>query len=386
MVTSVMGQSIPNLTIPHKAPKAPVSIPQKPVHSTATNTFIIDYDSADAVAQFNFGFPMYRTMWDYNYNYVLSDSALKYFVVAFDSLYDTYNGIGYNRNTVTTISCDSIFMILGQENNSGTDDTIRIKLVSVNANGYPTSTVFWTYDQIIPSGSPFGTDWLQPVVLGLNCGYTMTTNDRFALRVEYLGNKMDTCGWIASFGNQAPLGTCTSLAANRTEYSPYKQTSPPNTYYNANTFTLWTQYQSFGLLPTAGGVTLYYECNGVGGYQYLQDGENYLQNMSVWVKVTTDPFVSVSENDGLVMQIGQSKPNPTNGLTTINYELSKQANNVSLIIYDITGKHVINFNEGEQTSGKHDITIDGSALEAGVYFYSVIADGVKITRKMTVVK
>ena len=380
------AQTSPNdIILPFPKTHTPVSILHKPVSSTAMNTFIIDYDSADAAAQANFGYGYDRFIWDFNYNYVPTDSSHQYFDVAFDSLYDVYGGIGYNRSTVTNIRCDSIYMVVGQENNSGTDDTIRIKLVSVNTNGYPTTTVLWSYDEIIPGGSPLGTDWLQPVVLGFGCNYTVAANDRFALRIEYHGNKMDTCGWIAGFGNQAPLGSCASYAGSRTEFAPFKQTSPPNTYYNANTFSLWTQYSTFGLLPTSGGNNIYYDCDGVAGYIYTADGENYLQNMSVWVKVTTDPL-GINENNGLDMQIAQNKPNPFNGNTTINYELSKQANNVSLVIYDVTGKQVMNFNEGKQTSGKHDITVDGSNLEAGVYFYSLIADGVKMTSKMTVVK
>jgi len=380
VAVAAFAQSTANFAIPNIAPKSPVSIPQKPVYTMATNQFIIDYDTADAAAQANFGFPSNRYIWDFNYAYTAADTfTRKYFVVAFDSMYDVYGNIGYARSTVSTIRCDSIYMVLGQENNSGTDDTVRIKLVSVNVNGYPTTTALWTYDYIIPGNAPLGTDWLQAAYIAIPCGYTVATNDRFALRVEYLGNKMDTCGWLASYGQQT-LGSCTDAAA-RTEFSPYKMTGPG--YYNANTFAHWNQFSAF--VPNAAGQNVYYECDGLPGYLYTGDGENYMQNMSVWVMVTTDPL-GVNENDGLTMQINQNKPNPFNGNTTISYELSKQASSVSLVIYDVTGKQVMNFNEGKQTSGKHDITIDGSNLEAGVYFYSVVADGVKMTSKMTVVK
>jgi hypothetical protein len=384
VTVAAMAQSTANLPILNKTPRTPNSIPQKPVAPLATSTFIIDYDSADAVAQQNtFGFGFQRFIWDFNYNYnVPADTGLKYFVIAFDSLYDSYMQVGYNRATVNNVRIDSIHMILGQENNSGVDDTITYKIVSVNANGYPGTTVLWTYDYIIPATSPFGTNWLQPVLLSIPCGYTTASNvDRFALRVEYHGNKLDTCGWIAGFGNQGQSGTC-NIAANRTEYSPYKMTNGQP--YNANTFTVWTQYLSYGTLPNAAGANIYYDCNGSGQYEPgAGDGENYLQDISVFVQVTTDPL-SIKETN-LDFSISQNVPNPFNGNTMINYEL-KNNSTVALTVFDITGAVVKNIQLGKQLSGKHNVTIDGTDLTAGIYFYTFNVNGSTITRKMTVIK
>ncbi|MEW6467941.1 MAG: T9SS type A sorting domain-containing protein [Bacteroidota bacterium] len=385
IVAGAMAQSTPNITVPYPSPKSPASIPPKPAYNNlATNQFIIDYDTADNAAQVNlYGWQYDRFIWDFNYNYQPTDSSLKYFIVAYDSLYDVYNGIGYARSTVSTIRCDSIYMALGQENNSGTDDTIIVKLISVNTNGYPGATVMWSDTTIIPASSPWnsGTDWLNPVLVSMPCGYTVTNNDRFALRVEYHGNKMDTCGWLAGFGNQAPLGTCATYAANRTEYAPYKLSGTG--YYNANTFSFWTQYASYGTLPTASGANIYYNCDGVTGYTFGADGENYLQNISVWVMVTTDPL-SVAENAELGIKLHPNQPNPFKGTTTVQYEL-ENSGKVSLEIYDLTGKLITTINEGNQPAGKHSIEVDGSSLQAGVYFYTLVVDGVKLTGKMTVV-
>jgi hypothetical protein len=378
-VVGATAQSVPNVVMPHRTLHQPASIPHHNPAPSAMNTFIIDYDSADAAF---WGSSQYqRFIWDFNYHYTVSDSSLQYFDVAFDSLYDTYNAIGYNRNSVNTIRCDSIFMILGQENNSGVDDTIRIKLISVNSNGYPGTTTLWSWDEIIPASSPYGTDWLQPVMLSLPCGYTVTNNDRFALRVEYLGNKMDTAGWIAGFGNNGQCASA-SVSALRTNYAPWKINS--STWYTGNTFTLWTEYASYGILPTSGGANIYYDCNGNSAYDQGTDGENYLQNISVWVQVTTDPL-SVSENADLGVKLLQNKPNPFNGSTTVTYELTNNSD-VTLTVYDIAGNAVMNFNEGKQAAGKHEIALDGSSLNAGVYFYTINVNGSKLTNKMTVIK
>lgn len=385
MVTGALAQTTPNFVTPFKAPRTPVSIPQKPVQPLATNQFIIDYDSSDAAYQYStFAYQYDRFIWDFNYHYVATDSSLKYFIVAFDSLHDSYSTTttgGYALSTVNNVRVDSIYMFLGQENNSGVADTIITKLVTVNTNGYPTTTVVWD-DTLIVNPGDFGTtDWLQTVALSIPCGYTFPTSDRFAIRVEYWGDKTDTCGWIAGFGNQAPLGSCASFAAAQTGFSAWKYSG--NNIYYGNTFSYWTQYGV--LLPTATAGHIYYDCDNSGSYGAGNDGETYLQNMSVMAMITTDPL-GVDEFGNMNMKLSQNKPNPFTGSTTVTYELSEQANDVTLVVYDISGKEVMSFAEGNQNAGKHNITIDGSNLDAGVYFYTLVADGVKLTNKMTIVK
>ncbi|MDP4268217.1 MAG: T9SS type A sorting domain-containing protein [Bacteroidota bacterium] len=84
------------------------------------------------------------------------------------------------------------------------------------------------------------------------------------------------------------------------------------------------------------------------------------------------------------LTVSQNIPNPAQNSTTINYELVKSAN-VSIDVFDITGKKVISFNYGKKPLGKNSISIDTSKLKGGIYFYTFNADGVKVTRKMTVI-
>lgn len=82
----------------------------------------------------------------------------------------------------------------------------------------------------------------------------------------------------------------------------------------------------------------------------------------------------------------QNMPNPTNGVTAINYELEKNAT-VALSVYDITGKKVAGQNEGEQNTGKHSINFNSNELAAGVYTYSLtVGQNTTSTMKMVVVK
>ena len=61
-------------------------------------------------------------------------------------------------------------------------------------------------------------------------------------------------------------------------------------------------------------------------------------------------------------------------------------NNVTLIVYDMTGKEVHNVNYGSQSKGSYNVTIDASNFTSGNYFYSLIANGNRLTKRMVVTK
>jgi hypothetical protein len=86
-------------------------------------------------------------------------------------------------------------------------------------------------------------------------------------------------------------------------------------------------------------------------------------------------------------ELYQNYPNPFNPSTTIKFAIPKSGN-VSLKVYDITGREVrtiidnIGLNAGTVTH-----KFDGTDLASGVYFYSLIVDVDKIdTKKMIIVK
>ncbi len=106
-------------------------------------------------------------------------------------------------------------------------------------------------------------------------------------------------------------------------------------------------------------------------YQY-HDVAMRFTGLNVGIENTTSNF-SVSQN----------QPNPFNGTTTINYSLDKAAN-VSLSVYNVAGALVINQSEGFKNAGNHQISLDGSNLPAGVYYYTFVADNQKVTKKMIV--
>ena len=70
--------------------------------------------------------------------------------------------------------------------------------------------------------------------------------------------------------------------------------------------------------------------------------------------------------------ISQNYPNPFNPVTKIDYQLPF-ASNVSIILYDLTGREVTELVNVHQDAGNYTIQFNGMNLSSGVYFYKIDA-------------
>ena len=89
-------------------------------------------------------------------------------------------------------------------------------------------------------------------------------------------------------------------------------------------------------------------------------------------------------------QLTQNYPNPFNPTTTISFSIPSEGH-VQVSVYDITGRLVTNLVNENLSEGYHDVIWDGtdmvgSNVSAGLYIYSLQADGVSLTRKMVLMK
>jgi hypothetical protein len=103
------------------------------------------------------------------------------------------------------------------------------------------------------------------------------------------------------------------------------------------------------------------------------------------LELNFDPIASVEENNDLNLSVSQNVPNPFNGQTVVTYNLN-EASTVSIQVMDVTGKVISTINEGTQASGAHNVTIDGSTLAVGTYFYTLTAGTYQVTKRMVVSK
>jgi photosystem II stability/assembly factor-like uncharacterized protein len=80
-----------------------------------------------------------------------------------------------------------------------------------------------------------------------------------------------------------------------------------------------------------------------------------------------------------------SYPNPFNALTTISYALP-QASNLTVEIFDITGRKIQTLFSGYQEAGEHSTIWDAGQAASGVYFYRIKAGEFSSVKKCVLLR
>ncbi len=102
------------------------------------------------------------------------------------------------------------------------------------------------------------------------------------------------------------------------------------------------------------------------------------------VRLNSDETAAVASVTGAAsFELAQNMPNPSNGNTTIVYNLPSNER-VTLTVRDLTGRVVAVSNEGVKPTGKNMITLNTSAYGAGVYTYTITAGSSSLTKQMMV--
>lgn len=101
---------------------------------------------------------------------------------------------------------------------------------------------------------------------------------------------------------------------------------------------------------------------------------------------TTVP-VGVSRHQALPLhfELEQNYPNPFNPFTTIAFSLDHPAR-VRLALYDVQGREVRLLEYSPRAVGRHEVTLDGSDLSSGIYFYQLTAGGHTLQKQMLLLK
>ncbi|MBK8552936.1 MAG: T9SS type A sorting domain-containing protein [Ignavibacteria bacterium] len=83
--------------------------------------------------------------------------------------------------------------------------------------------------------------------------------------------------------------------------------------------------------------------------------------------------------------LSQNYPNPFNPSTSITYQIPFDGQ-VSLKIFDMSGKEVASLVNEVKTAGYYTYNFNASSLSSGVYFYSLSANNFTATKKMMLLK
>lgn len=84
-------------------------------------------------------------------------------------------------------------------------------------------------------------------------------------------------------------------------------------------------------------------------------------------------------------ELSQNYPNPFNAKTVINWQIPKSGN-VSIKIYDITGKEIYTLINGYKEAGYYATNLDASNLSSGILFYRMVSGNFKKTEKLLLIK
>jgi hypothetical protein len=93
------------------------------------------------------------------------------------------------------------------------------------------------------------------------------------------------------------------------------------------------------------------------------------------------PYGTTTDNLGILTQ---NMPNPFSENTSIHYTLYNPVKEASIFIFDLQGTLIKEF--PDLNHGNGEITIRGYELKPGMYFYTLMVDGIEIDTKRMILK
>lgn len=101
------------------------------------------------------------------------------------------------------------------------------------------------------------------------------------------------------------------------------------------------------------------------------------------IRLNTSTIANINDVEKSTATLFQNMPNPAKNSTRISYQLNKRSK-VSLEVYDLAGRKLMELNQGSQSEGIHNIDLNVCNLSSGTYFYTLKADNFSKTLKMIV--
>ena len=108
--------------------------------------------------------------------------------------------------------------------------------------------------------------------------------------------------------------------------------------------------------------------------------DNYDDNASITFKLVYDPTSIVSTAMATKMR---AYPNPASDNVTIEYAYSGNSDNVKLVVKNMLGTTLLT---KKLDANGNKVKVDVSEYNAGIYFYSIEADGRPLITKKLLVK
>lgn len=158
----------------------------------------------------------------------------------------------------------------------------------------------------------------------------------------------------------------------------YTLTQTSNTYYEDQSEVYCTQK------PCLQSCAVIYRIRAVDLNDHISEPSN-----EVTAYVTGHfPHKEIGQNPSNITAeyvLDQNYPNPFNPTTTISYGL-KEAGFVTLKVYDMLGREVVELVNANQNEGYHTIEFNAVNLPSGIYFYQLKSGEYSAIKKMLLIK
>jgi hypothetical protein len=115
------------------------------------------------------------------------------------------------------------------------------------------------------------------------------------------------------------------------------------------------------------------------------DEDDHTENTISFMKIPKEDLISgIADKPAITeVDVAQNQPNPFSTTSTVFVNL-REASELSMEVTNMMGQVVYRVDAGKATAGLNKLSIDGSQLSNGVYFYTVRAGEAKVTKKMIV--
>lgn len=121
------------------------------------------------------------------------------------------------------------------------------------------------------------------------------------------------------------------------------------------------------------------------GLTFGEEAEIIEGEGSLLIEVSNENIAEIDSELPDKFALMQNYPNPFNPVTTISYDLP-EATEVTINLYDITGRHVATLVDQKQAPGNYQVEWNAEGFATGVYLYQIRAGNFTSTKKLTLIK
>ncbi|HFD32635.1 MAG TPA: T9SS type A sorting domain-containing protein [Gammaproteobacteria bacterium] len=166
--------------------------------------------------------------------------------------------------------------------------------------------------------------------------------------------------------------------ADLRRYRVYRLNADPSVFY-----TTGTSFVDKDVEVSQSGTTINYEVKAEDWGGNISDASNQASiNGYVGKRYVRN---SESSDKPDTYSLYQNYPNPFNPSTVIRYDLPSDTF-VSIDVYDINGKKILNLVSAYQNAGSYEVNFDGTGLSSGIYIYKITSGKYTSFKRMLLLK